>query len=130
MMLSAHELSGKPGAFSSGDRNSRSEHLGWFHPAESLSRATVSTCIVSSADDGGRSPYLTGPTGWSAQDPRAAFFAFLAARFSFRLADDAFLIFFPPFSFDAIRGLLTDCGQSGRAAPIVYRGRLQRQQRH
>ena len=92
--------------------------------------ATVSTCIVSSADDGGRSPYLTGPTGWSAQDPRAAFFAFLAARFSFRLADDAFLIFFPPFSFDAIRGLLTDCGQSGRAAPIVYRGRLQRQQRH
>jgi hypothetical protein len=92
--------------------------------------ATVSTCIVSSADDGGRSPYLTGPTGWSAQDPRASFFAFLAARFSFRLADDAFLIFFPPFSFDPIRGLLTDCGQPGRAAPIVCRGRLQRQQRH
>ena len=37
---------------------------------------------------------------------RAAFFAFLASRFSFRVADASFLFFFPPFSFDAIRGLL------------------------
>ncbi len=62
-----------------------------------------------------------GARGWSAQKPRAAFFAFLAWRFSFRLADAAFLFFLPPLSFDAIRGLLTDCGQPGRAAPIAYR---------
>ena len=70
-----------------------------------------------------------GTIGWSAQNPRAAFFAFLAARFSFRLADAAFLLFSPPLSFDAIRGLLTDCGQPGRAALIVYRRRQHRQQR-
>ena len=65
-----------------------------------------------------RAPSELGP---SAQSPREAFFAFLAWRFSFRVADASFLFFFPPFSFDAIRGLLTDCGQAGRAAPIAYR---------
>ncbi len=74
-------------------------------------------------------PTAAGTIGWSAQNPRAAFFAFLAARFSFRLADAAFLLFSPPLSFDAIRGLLTDCGQPGRAALIVYRRRQHRQQR-
>lgn len=65
-----------------------------------------------------RAPSDRGPT---AQSPRAAFFAFLAWRFSFRLADASFLLFFPPLSFDGICGLLTDCGQPGRAAPIAYR---------
>ena len=64
----------------------------------------------------------------AAHKPYAVFFAFFAARFSFRLAAAAFLMFFPPLSFDAIRGLLTDCGQPGRAAPIVYR-RLHRHHR-
>jgi hypothetical protein len=51
------------------------------------------------------------------QKARAAFFAFLAWAFSFGVADASFFLFFPPLSFDAMRGLLAGFGQPVASCP-------------